>query len=141
MKILVIGSGGREHTLVWKLNQSPLVKKIFCAPGNAGIAQIASCEDIAVNDFRKLLSFARKNHIDMTIVGPEAPLVQGIVDEFETKGLPIFGPSQRASAIEGSKVFTKFFLKQYNIPTAEFEIFDNFIEKLRCLFFLTHRNV
>jgi len=126
MKILVIGGGGREHTLVWKLKQSPLVKEIYCVPGNAGIAQIAQCEDIPADDIRKLANFARKRKIDMTIVGPEMPLVNGIVDEFEAKALPIFGPSERAAEIEGSKVFTKYFLKKHRIPTAKFETFNDF---------------
>ena len=128
MKVLVIGGGGREHALVWKLKQSPLVKEIYCTPGNAGIAQIAKCEDIPVEDIRRLLNFVRKRKIDLTIVGPEAPLVNGIVDEFEAKSLPIFGPSQRAAEIEGSKVFTKYFLKRYNIPTAGFVFFNEFGE-------------
>jgi phosphoribosylamine--glycine ligase len=126
MKILVIGSGGREHTLVWKLNKSPLVKEIYCTPGNAGITQIAKCEDIPVEDTRRLSHFARKRKIDLTVVGPEAPLVNGIVDEFESESLPIFGPSQRAAELEGSKVFTKHFLKNHNIPTAKFIAFSEF---------------
>ena len=128
MKILVIGSGGREHTLVWKINKSPLVKEIYCAPGNPGIAQIAQCEDIPVMDTKRLLNFVRKRKIDLTVVGPEAPLVNGIVDDFESKSIPIFGVSQKAAEIEGSKVFTKYFLKKYDIPTADFVTFNNFAE-------------
>ena len=136
MKVLVIGSGGREHTLVWKLKQSDLVKKIYCAPGNAGIAQDAECVDIDAFDVRGLFKFASKKKIDLTVVGPEAPLVAGIVDEFELNGMNIFGPSQRAAEIEGSKAFSKYILDKYKIPTADFSIFSdyedakNFIKKL-----------
>ena len=135
MKVLVIGSGGREHTLVWKLKQSDLVKKIYCAPGNAGIAQDAECVDIDASDVRGLFRFASQKKIDLTVVGPEAPLVAGIVDEFELNGMNIFGPSQRAAELEGSKAFTKYILDKYKIPTAEFSVFTdyedakNFIKK------------
>lgn len=135
MKVLVIGSGGREHTLVWKLKQSDLVKKIYCAPGNAGIAQDAECVDIDASDVRGLFRFASKKKIDLTVVGPEAPLVAGIVDEFELNGMNIFGPSRRAAELEGSKAFTKYILDKYKIPTAEFSVFSdyedakNFIKK------------
>lgn len=125
MKVLVVGSGGREHVLVWKLKQSEKVKEIFCAPGNGGIAQLAECVDIAADDILALYDFAVKNKIDLTIVGPEAPLVKGIVDEFQKKGLKIFGPSQRAAQLEGSKVFAKEYMRRYDIPTADFESFDN----------------
>lgn len=125
MKVLVVGSGGREHVLVWKLKQSPKVKEIFCAPGNGGISEIAQCIDIAADDVLKLRDFAVKNKIDLTIVGPEAPLVKGIVDEFQKKDLKIFGPRQKAAQLEGSKVFAKEFMQRHNIPTADFEIFDN----------------
>ena len=126
MKVLMIGGGGREHALVWKINQSPLVEKIYCAPGNAGIKQIAECVNISAMDIGALLSFASKHRIDLTIVGPEAPLVEGIVDRFESQGLPIFGPTQRAAELEGSKAFSKYLLKKYNIPTADFETFNNY---------------
>ena len=126
MKVLVVGGGGREHALVWKINQSPLVEKIYCAPGNAGIKQIAECVNISAMDIDALLSFASKHRIDLTIVGPEAPLVEGIVDRFESQGLPIFGPTQRAAELEGSKAFTKYLLKKYNIPTADFETFNDY---------------
>lgn len=125
MKILVVGSGGREHTLVWKLSQSPKVEKIYCAPGNAGINQLAECKSISATDIQGLLKFADKKGIDLTIVGPEAPLVMGIVDAFQAQGLTIFGPSQKAAAIEGSKIFAKYVMDKYNIPTAEYKIFDN----------------
>lgn len=125
MKILVVGSGGREHALVWKINQSPKAEKVFCAPGNAGISRIADCVDIAVTDIEKLLEFAKTEKIDLTVVGPEASLVAGIVDVFEENGLRIFGPSQRAAELEGSKVFSKEFLKKYNIPTAPFKVFKD----------------
>ena len=101
MNILVIGSGAREHTLVWKIKQSPKANKIYCAPGNAGIATLAECVDIAADDITALLKFAQDNHIDLTVVGPEAPLVLGIVDVFEQHGLKIFGPNQAAAQLEG----------------------------------------
>jgi phosphoribosylamine--glycine ligase len=128
MRILVIGGGGREHALVWKLRQSPLTEKIFCAPGNPGIRQIAECVDLKITDFEGLLNFARKNQIDLTVVGPEAPLVNGIVDEFEAQGLAIFGPSKRAAELEGSKAFTKYLLDKYKIPTADCIVFTNYNE-------------
>jgi len=125
MKILVVGSGGREHALVWKIKQSKKTEKIYCAPGNAGISRIADCVDIAVTDVKKLVKFAKKEKIDLTVVGPESSLVAGIVDAFENEGLRIFGPTMKAAELEGSKVFSKEFLKKYNIPTAMFEVFDN----------------
>lgn len=125
MNILVIGSGGREHTLVWKIKQCPKVKKIYCAPGNAGIASLAECVDIPADNVKKLLKFAQDKHIDLTVVGPEAPLVAGIVDEFEQHGLKIFGPNQAAAQLEASKAFTKEFLHRRNIPTAIYKIFDD----------------
>lgn len=128
MKVLVIGGGGREHTLVWKLKQSPLVKKLYCAPGNAGIAQDAECVDVPVLDNQQLLKFAIKNKIDMTVVGPEAPLVNGIVDTFEENGVPIFGPSQRAAELEGSKAFCKYVMDKYDIPTADYRVYTDYQE-------------
>jgi phosphoribosylamine--glycine ligase len=124
MKILVIGSGGREHALVWKIRQSPLVSKIYCAPGNAGIGELAEIVPINITDIDGLLKFASANNIDLTVVGPEQPLVHGVVDTFEAHGLFIFGPSQAAAMLEGSKVFAKQFMKKYNIPTAEFRAFN-----------------
>lgn len=124
MNILVVGSGGREHALVWKIGQSPRVKKIFCAPGNAGIEELAECISIKPADIPSLLKFAETQSIDLTVVGPEQPLAEGIVDRFERVGLKIFGPSKAAAELEGSKVFAKNFMKKYNIPTARFETFD-----------------
>ncbi len=123
MKVLVIGSGGREHALVWKLNQSKKVKKIFCAPGNAGIKKLATCVDCAADDIDGLLALAQKEQIDLTIVGPEDPLSHGIVDRFQDEGLRIFGPSARGAILEGSKVFTKDFLKKYDIPSGAYKTF------------------
>lgn len=126
MKILVIGSGGREHCLVWKLAQSKRVDKIFCAPGNAGISEIAKCINISPTDIKGLLDFAQQKNIDLTVVGPEAPLVAGITDEFEKEGLRIFGPSKQAAQLEGSKIFAKELMRKYAIPTADFAVFDNY---------------
>jgi len=125
MRILVIGSGGREHTLVWKISKSPKVDKIYCAPGNAGIESLAELVPIKADDIGALLNFAKENKIDLTVVGPEIPLVAGIVDEFEKHGLKIFGPNKAGSALEGSKAFSKEFMKKNNIPTAEAEIFTD----------------
>ncbi|NPA48665.1 MAG: phosphoribosylamine--glycine ligase [Thermodesulfobacteria bacterium] len=125
MKILVVGGGGREHALCWKFAQSPLVEKVFCAPGNAGIAQDAECVPIKVDDFEALADFAEKEGVTFTIVGPEDPLAKGIVDYFESRGLKIFGPSAKAAQIEGSKVFAKELMAKYGIPTAAFEVFDD----------------
>lgn len=125
MNILVIGSGGREHALVWKLAQSPRVGTIFCAPGNAGISQVAKCVNIAATDLDRLADFAEAEGVGLTIVGPEVPLTMGIVDLFRARGLKVFGPSGGAAALEGSKVFTKDFLKKYGIPSATYEVFDD----------------
>ncbi|MFQ5648544.1 MAG: phosphoribosylamine--glycine ligase [bacterium] len=133
LNILVIGGGGREHALVWKINQSPLVEKIFCAPGNPGIGEIAECVELSASDLSGLLNFVHKHEIDLTVVGPEAPLVEGIVDSFTARGLNIFGPSKRAAEIEGSKVFAKSLLNDYNIPTANYRVFDNHEEACRYL--------
>jgi len=124
MKILVVGSGGREHALVWKLQQSPRVKEIYCAPGNAGIANLATCVDISATDIKGLADFAKKQRIDLTVVGPEAALTLGIVDQFEQQGLRIFGPAQAAAIMEGSKVFMKDLLKKYHIPTGHYAVFE-----------------
>lgn len=124
MKILVIGSGGREHALVWKISQSPKVDKIYCAPGNAGTAELAENVEIKAEDIQGLLKFVKENKIDLTVVGPETPLVIGIVDIFEKEGLRIFGPRQEAAVIEGSKVFSKEFMVKHGIPTAQAGIFD-----------------
>jgi len=125
MRILVIGSGGREHALVWKISQSKLVDKIFCAPGNGGILKQAECIEIKAEDIDSLLDFARKEKIDLTVVGPEAPLAKGIADEFKKYGLRIFGPTKLAARLESSKVFAKELMYKYNIPTANFRIFDS----------------
>lgn len=136
MRILVIGSGGREHALVWKIAQSKLADKIFCAPGNGGISQAAECIDIKAQDLPRLLDFARKEKIDLTVVGPEAPLSLGIVDEFRNYKLRIFGPAKLAAQLEASKVFAKELMAKYNVPTADFKVFDNadeakkYIEKI-----------
>lgn len=124
MKILVVGSGGREHALVWKIKQSERVDKVYCAPGNAGISRLAECIDIKATDVDALLEFAKKEAIDLTVVGPESSLVAGIVDLFEDNGLRIFGPSQKAAELEGSKVFCKEFLEKYHIPSAPFKVFS-----------------
>lgn len=130
MKILVIGSGGREHALVWKIAQSKLVDKIFCAPGNGGISQQAECVDIKAEDIPRLLEFAKKEKIDLTVVGPEIPLALGIVDEFENNKLRVFGPCKNAARLEASKVFSKELMWKYKVPTAAFKVFDNCEEAL-----------
>ena len=125
MRVLVIGNGGREHALVWKIAQSLRVRKLFCAPGNAGIAELAECAPITATDIDKLAAFASEQKIDLTMVGPEIPLCAGIVNVFEARGLRIFGPNKRAAQLEGSKVFAKGFLQKYNVPTASAAIFNN----------------
>ncbi len=125
MKVLVIGSGGREHTIIWKLRQSRKVDKIYCAPGNGGISEMAECVPISVMEFDKLTAFAKENKIDLTVVAPDDPLAAGAVDAFEAEGLRAFGPNKAAAIIEGSKAFSKNLMKKYNIPTAAYEIFDN----------------
>ena len=122
MRILVVGSGGREHALVWKLSQSPDVQEIFCAPGNPGIALHATCLPIGVTDIVELADFAEKMKVDLTVVGPELPLTLGLVDELQKRRLLVFGPNKLAAELEGSKVFSKTFMKKYEIPTAEAEI-------------------
>ncbi|MFA5287563.1 MAG: phosphoribosylamine--glycine ligase, partial [Candidatus Omnitrophota bacterium] len=119
---------GREHALVWKIAQSKLVDKIFCAPGNAGIAKIAECVDIKAEDILRLLDFARREKIDLTVVGPEVPLALGIVDEFLKYNLKIFGPNKSAARMEGSKIFSKELMAKYNVPTADFKVFDDLDE-------------
>jgi phosphoribosylamine--glycine ligase len=125
MKVLVVGGGGREHALVWKIAQSPRVRKIYCAPGNAGIAQMAECLSISADDVKGLTAWAEKEKIDLTVVGPEAPLTLGMVDVFRARGLRVFGPSQKAAEIEGSKAFTKELMKKYGIPTGDSETFTD----------------
>ena len=130
MKVLVIGSGGREHALVWKINQSPKVSKIYCAPGNAGISQLAQCINIGPDKIMELADFAQKTKIDLTVVGPELSLSLGIVDEFTKRGLKIFGPTKIAAEIESSKAFSKYMMKKYNIPTADYCTFTDNKEAL-----------
>ncbi len=134
MKILVIGGGGREHALVWKLSQSNKVAQIFCAPGNAGIAELATCVPIAANDIEALLRFALEEQIDLTVVGPEEPLVNGIVDIFSSHELKIFGPSRLAAEIEGSKTFCKNLLQKYGIPSGDFASFDNIDDAIEYIY-------
>ena len=116
MRVLVIGSGGREHTLAWKISRSPRVEKIYSAPGNGGISQLAECVDIKAEDISALAHFAEEKRIDLTLVGPEAPLTEGIVDKFTEKGLKIFGPTKEGVRLEGSKVFAKKLMEKYDIP-------------------------
>ncbi len=125
MKVLIVGSGGREHAIAMSVAKSPKVDKIYCAPGNAGIAGVAECVDIEAMELDKLADFASENNIDLTIVGMDDPLVAGIVDVFEARGLRVFGPRKNAAIIEGSKVFSKDLMKKYNIPTAAYESFTN----------------
>ena len=125
MRVLVIGSGGREHALAWKIAQSKSAEKIFCASGNGGIAEQAECVDIKADDIPALLEFAKKEKIDLTVVGPEAPLSSGIVDEFNNYKLRIFGPNKKAAQLEASKVFAKELMAKYGVPTADFKVFDN----------------
>jgi phosphoribosylamine---glycine ligase len=125
MKVLVVGSGGREHALVWKIAQSPRVSKVYCAPGNAGISKQATLVSIKAHDLEGLLDFAGRERIDLTVVGPEEPLTRGVVDLFESKGLAIFGASKKAAEIEGSKAFAKEMMRKYHIPTSSYEVFDD----------------
>ena len=125
MKILIIGGGGREHAIAWKLAKSPKVEKIYCAPGNAGIAEVAECINIGVMEFDKQVSFAKEHGIDLTVVAPDDPLAAGAVDAFEAAGLRAFGPRANAAILEGSKAFSKDLMKKYNIPTAAYETFTD----------------
>ena len=124
MKVLIVGGGGREHAIAWKVAQSPKVEKIYCAPGNAGIAGLAECVDIGVMDFDAQVTFAREHGIDLVIVGPDDPLAAGAADAFEAAGLRVFGPRKNAAILEGSKAFSKDLMKKYGIPTAAYETFD-----------------
>ena len=124
MKVLGIGGGGREHAICWKLSKSPKVDELYCAPGNAGIAEVAKCVDIGVMDFEKMADFAKKEAFDLVVVGPDDPLAGGIVDVLEEKGLRVFGPRKNAAILEGSKAFSKDLMKKYGIPTAAYETFD-----------------
>lgn len=133
MKVLIIGSGGREHALVWKISQSRKVEKIYCAPGNAGISELAECVNIKPENIAELKKFAVDKKIDLTIVGPEAPLAAGIVDEFKKEKLRIFGPSKAAARLEGSKIFAKEMMKKFNVPTAKFAEFTDEREAIKYL--------
>ena len=130
MRILVVGGGGREHAICWKLNNESNVEKIYCAPGNAGISNVAECIDIGDSDIENLLKFAKENQIDLTIVGPEIPLVAGIVDAFEKEGLKIFGPNKECAQLEGSKSFSKDFMIRHNLPTAKYKEYTNLDEAI-----------
>lgn len=125
MKVLIVGSGGREHAIAWKVAQSPKVDKIYCAPGNAGISQVAECVPIGAMEFQKLVAFAKEKEIDLTVIGMDDPLVGGVVDVFEAEGLRVFGPRKNAAVLEGSKAFSKNLMKKYNIPTAAYETFTD----------------
>lgn len=126
MRILVVGGGGREHAICWALKKSPKVTELYCAPGNGGIASVAECVPIQVNQFEEIAQFAIDHTIDLVVIGPDDPLSEGIVDHLEAKGLTVFGPRQNAAIIEGSKVFTKQLLRKYNIPTAAYESFERY---------------
>ena len=130
MRILVVGGGGREHAICWKLNNESNVEKIYCAPGNAGISSVAKCIDIQDSDIENLLKFAKENQIDLTIVGPEIPLVAGIVDAFEKEGLKIFGPNKKCAQLEGSKSFSKDFMIRHNLPTAKYKEYTDLDEAI-----------
>lgn len=125
MKVLIVGGGGREHAIAWKVAKSPKVEKLYCAPGNAGIAEAAECVNIGVMEFDKLTAFARENQIDLTIIGPDDPLAAGAVDAFEAAGLRVFGPRKNAAILEASKAFSKDLMKKYGIPTAAYETFTS----------------
>ena len=125
MKVLIVGSGGREHAIAWKVAQSPKVDKIYCAPGYAGIAEYAECVPISAMEFDKLAAFAKEHEVDLTVIGMDDPLVGGIVDVFEAQGLRVFGPRKNAAILEGSKAFSKDLMKKYYIPTAAYENFDD----------------
>ena len=133
MRILVVGGGGREHALCWKIAHSPKCKKLFCAPGNGGISEIAQAVNIKADDVNGLLKFVKENKIDLTVVGPEAALATGIVDLFQKNGLRIFGPSRDLARIESSKVFSKELMKRFGVPTADFQVFDNAADALKYL--------
>jgi len=133
MKVLIVGGGGREHAIAWKAGQSPKVEKLYCAPGNAGIAEVAECVDIGVMEFDKLVEFAREKEVDLVVVGPDDPLAAGAVDVLEAAGLRVFGPRAKAAILEGSKAFSKDLMKKYQIPTAAYETFDSAEEALQYL--------
>ena len=130
MKVLMIGGGGREHAIAWKVAQNSKVEKIYCAPGNGGTAIEEKCENVAITNIEELVAFAKDNSIDITIVGPEAPLTEGVVDAFKAADLKIFGPSSHGAKLEGSKIFSKDFMKKYEVKTAQYAAFDD-IEKAK----------
>ena len=148
MNILVVGSGGREHAIVKKISESKRVKKIYCAPGNGGISDIAECVNIKVMEFDKLVDFAKNNNIDLTVIGPDDPLVMGISDAFIKAGLKVFGPTKDGAQIEGSKVFSKELMKKYNMPfkiidvgvTDSMETFEKYYEKICHSSAINHEN-
>ena len=133
MKVLIVGSGGREHAIAWKVAQSEKVDKIYCAPGNAGISEYAECVNIQAMEFEKLVDFAKEKKIDLTIIGMDDPLVGGVVDVFEKEGLRVFGPRKNAAILEGSKAFSKDLMKKYQIPTASYQTFEEAEEALKYL--------
>ena len=125
MKVLIVGGGGREHAIAWKISTSPKVEKIYCAPGNAGIEEYAECVDIGVMEFDRIAAFAKEKQIDLAVIGMDDPLVGGIVDVLEAEGIRVFGPKKNAAVLEGSKAFSKDLMKKYGIPTAAYENFDD----------------
>lgn len=133
MKVFIVGSGGREHAIAWKVVQSEKVDKIYCAPGNAGISEYAECVNIQAMEFEKLVNFAKEKEIDLTIIGMDDPLVGGVVDAFEKEGLRVFGPRKNAAILEGSKAFSKDLMKKYQIPTASYQTFEEAEEALKYL--------
>lgn len=133
MKVLVVGSGGREHALCWKIKQSPLVHQLYCAPGNAGIAKVATCVDIQSENIGDLIAFARDKQIDLTVVGPEAPLAEGIVDAFKAQNLLVFGPTKAAARIEASKVFAREMMSKYGVPGPQFSVHDSFASAMSAI--------
>ena len=133
MKVLIVGSGGREHAIAWSVAQSSKVDKIYCAPGNAGIAEYAECVAIGAMEFDKLVAFAKENQVDLTVIGMDDPLVGGVVDVFEAEGLRVFGPNKAAAILEGSKAFSKDLMLKYDIPTAGYKNFEDAKEALAFL--------
>jgi phosphoribosylamine--glycine ligase len=133
MKVLVVGGGGREHAIVWKLSQSPRITKLYCAPGNGGIASLAQCIDIKATDIERIVAFAKEEQIDLTVVAPDDPLAMGLVDELQKNGMRAFGPNQKAAIIESSKVFSKELMKKYGIPTPEYQFFHKYEDAIAFL--------
>ena len=125
MNILVVGSGAREHAICWKLKESDKVEKIYCAPGNAGISEIAECVHINADELNKIVDFAASNNVDMAVIGPEGPLVGGLADMLSEKNIKVFGPMKNGARLEGSKSYSKDFMEKYNIPTAKYECYTS----------------